>query len=187
MRRLEGGGGAAPAAAARDRGAGRPRVVVRWHYDRLPLMAGRGVDEGRRKPPGYGCRKASVCARKHDPADRNAAMERRRACASHRTHAAPESAECMVRLAVLHPLFMRRGKKKDGAPRAANNRGARACHRVTAEARRGKVRARAKPGCLKSESEKMRGAAPPLTTHAAAKCRHAKFWSTALPVRLLHA
>src|SRR6188508_595837 len=42
---------AAPAAAARDRRAGRPRPVVRRHQDRLPSMAGRWGDDGRRKPP----------------------------------------------------------------------------------------------------------------------------------------
>src|SRR5581483_5012949 len=42
---------AAPAAAARNRRAGRPRPVVRRHHDRLPLMAGRWGGDGRRKPP----------------------------------------------------------------------------------------------------------------------------------------
>ena len=42
---------AAPAAAARNRRAGRPRPVVRRHQDRLPSMAGRWGDDGRRKPP----------------------------------------------------------------------------------------------------------------------------------------
>ena len=46
--------GAAPAAAARNRGTGRPRVAVRPYYGGLPLMAGRGADEGRRKPPEFG-------------------------------------------------------------------------------------------------------------------------------------
>ena len=42
---------AAPAAAARNRRAGRPRPVVRRHQDRLPSMAGRWGDDGWRKPP----------------------------------------------------------------------------------------------------------------------------------------
>src|SRR5450830_2050144 len=46
--------GAAPAAAARNRGTGRPRVAVRPYYGGLPLMAGRGTDEGGRKPAGSG-------------------------------------------------------------------------------------------------------------------------------------
>jgi hypothetical protein len=48
-------------------------------------------------------RKASVRARKHGPGDRKAAMERRGACASAKTHAAPQSAETVVRHAALHP------------------------------------------------------------------------------------
>src|SRR5450759_3753846 len=46
--------GAAPAAAARNRGTGRPWVAVRPYYGGLPLMVGRGADEGRRKLPGSG-------------------------------------------------------------------------------------------------------------------------------------
>jgi len=44
--------GAAPAVVARNHGSGRPRVTVRPYYGGLPLMAGRGPDEGRRKLPG---------------------------------------------------------------------------------------------------------------------------------------
>ena len=43
-----------PRAWFRSHASGRPRVAVRSNYVGLPLMAGRGVDEGRRKPPGYG-------------------------------------------------------------------------------------------------------------------------------------
>ncbi len=43
-------------------------------------MAGRGTDEGGRKPAGSGEPKAArVRARKHGPGDRKAAMERREA------------------------------------------------------------------------------------------------------------
>ena len=41
---------AAPAGKARNLAPGRPRATVRRHDDRLPLMAGRGADEGGRKP-----------------------------------------------------------------------------------------------------------------------------------------
>jgi len=61
--------GAAPAAAARNRGTGRPRVAVRPYYGGLPLMAGRGTDEGRRKLPGSGRGIPPVRARKHGPGD----------------------------------------------------------------------------------------------------------------------
>jgi len=63
--------GAAPAAAARNRGTGRPRVAVRPYYGGLPLMAGRGTDEGRRKLPGSGRGIPPVRARKHGPGDWN--------------------------------------------------------------------------------------------------------------------
>jgi hypothetical protein len=41
-----------PRAWFRSHASGRPRVAVRSNYVGLPLMAGRGVDEGRRKLPG---------------------------------------------------------------------------------------------------------------------------------------
>jgi hypothetical protein len=64
---------AAPAPAARNRRAGRPRPVVRRHYDRLPSMAGRWGDDGRRKPP-WAAGSPAVCApRKHGAGDRKAA------------------------------------------------------------------------------------------------------------------
>jgi len=65
---------AAPAAAARNRRAGRPRPVVRRHYDRLPLMAGRWSDDGQRKPPWTcGFTPAGCAPRKHGAGDRKAA------------------------------------------------------------------------------------------------------------------
>ena len=45
---------AAPAGGARNPAPGRPRVAVRPHYGGLPSMAGRGADEGGRKPAGSG-------------------------------------------------------------------------------------------------------------------------------------
>jgi hypothetical protein len=72
--------GAAPAAAARNRGTGRPRVAVRPHYEGLPLMAGRGADEGRRKLPGSGPGNTGPSARgSAAPGTEIAAVERREA------------------------------------------------------------------------------------------------------------
>jgi hypothetical protein len=51
---------AAPAGEARHLALGSPRGPVRRHYDRLPSMAGRGGDEGRRKPPGSGQAKSPL-------------------------------------------------------------------------------------------------------------------------------
>src|SRR6185437_746839 len=63
--------GAAPAGGdERTPAPGRPRVAVRPHYEGLPLMAGRGADEGGRKPAGSGEPKAArVCVRKNGPED----------------------------------------------------------------------------------------------------------------------
>jgi hypothetical protein len=44
----------APAGGARNPALGRPWVPVRPHYEGLPSMAGRGWDEGGRKPAGCG-------------------------------------------------------------------------------------------------------------------------------------
>ena len=60
---------AAPAGWFRNPALGRPGVAVRSHYGGLPLMAGRGVDEGRRKLAGSGAQEGSVRARKHGPGD----------------------------------------------------------------------------------------------------------------------
>src|SRR5664279_2566671 len=72
--------GAAPAVAARNRGTGRPWVAVRPHYEGLPLMAGRGADEGRRKLPGSGPGNTGPSARGSTaPGTEIAAVERREA------------------------------------------------------------------------------------------------------------
>ena len=84
--------GAAPAAAARNRGTGRPRVAVRPYYGGLPLMAGRGTDEGRRKLPGSGRGIPPVRARKHGPGTEIAAVERREARLRHHGGDAPRQA-----------------------------------------------------------------------------------------------
>jgi hypothetical protein len=49
---------------------GGPGQAVRRHYDRLPSMAARGGNEGRRKPPGSGAHKGPVAARKHGARDK---------------------------------------------------------------------------------------------------------------------
>ena len=62
MRRLEGGGGAAPAGGIRNPALGRPWPVVRRHYDRLPP---RGLDAAETKaggsPPDKGAAKGRPC------------------------------------------------------------------------------------------------------------------------------
>ena len=62
--RETGFGGAAPAGGARNPALGRPWVTVRPHYGGLPLMAGRGADEGWRKPAGSGRAEPPVLTRK---------------------------------------------------------------------------------------------------------------------------
>src|SRR3954471_20751170 len=63
---------AAPAGRLRQPALGRPRVPVRPHYEGLPSMAGRGWDEGGRKPAGWGRPLGrSVPARKNGPENRN--------------------------------------------------------------------------------------------------------------------
>src|SRR6476660_5213779 len=66
--------------------AGRPWGPVRTHYEGLPSMAGRGGDEGRRKPPGEATGEepgVSISARKHGSRDTNRRkLERRMASAS---------------------------------------------------------------------------------------------------------
>src|SRR5665647_257584 len=47
---------AAPAGGARNPVPGRPRAAVRPYYEGPPSLAGRGADEGGRKPAGSGAR-----------------------------------------------------------------------------------------------------------------------------------
>jgi len=51
--------------------SGRPGVTVRANYVALPSMAGRGQDEGGRKPAGSEARYALILSRKHGPPDTN--------------------------------------------------------------------------------------------------------------------
>ena len=76
-----------------ERGArARPWGPVRTHYEGLPSMAGRGGDEGRRKPPGEATGEepgVSLSARKHGSRDTNRRkLERRMASAFARTRTA---------------------------------------------------------------------------------------------------
>lgn len=66
------GGMAAPARAGEtlSRASGRQRVIVRANYVALPSMAGRGQDEGGRKPAGSEA-ETPVLSRKYDPAAKN--------------------------------------------------------------------------------------------------------------------
>ncbi len=71
--------GAAPAAAARNRGTRRPRVAVRPHYEGPPSVAGRGADEGGESLPDRGPTRAPSAPGSYGPGDRKAAVERREA------------------------------------------------------------------------------------------------------------
>jgi hypothetical protein len=71
---------AAPEGEARNLALGRPWVAVRPHYEGLPLMAGRGADEGWRMPPGSGRGQTLPSAPgSYGPGDRKAAMARQEA------------------------------------------------------------------------------------------------------------
>jgi hypothetical protein len=113
---------AAPAAAARNRRAGRPRPVVRRHQDRLPSMAGRWGDEGRRKPPRRGVRLAASPHGSTAPGTEKPPVERRGARVSlHRTHAAPQKrGEYVVApRGAPRPLAIGEGNGTTGLPGAA--------------------------------------------------------------------
>src|SRR6185312_10834170 len=71
---------------------GRPWGPVRTHYEGLPSMAGRGGDDGRRKPPGKTRGeepRVLISARKYGSRDTNRRkLERRMASAFARTRPA---------------------------------------------------------------------------------------------------
>ena len=91
---------------------GGPGQAVRWHYDRLPSMAGRGGDEGRRKPPGSGAPQGPVAARKHGARDRKAAMARREAPRLRKKARTSRNGSVF---SARHPLVMsKRGKRERG-------------------------------------------------------------------------
>ena len=86
-------------------------------------MAGRGADEGRRKPPGSGeLIAARVRARKNGPGDRKAAMERREAPAFSKRERGKTEDWCAARCSI-PSAFCREEKKEDGVPRAVKEQG----------------------------------------------------------------
>jgi hypothetical protein len=65
---------------------GTPRVAVRPHYGGLPSMAGRGLDEGGRKPAGSDPADAGLHLRKHGPGVKSRReMARRKAAVCRKT------------------------------------------------------------------------------------------------------
>ena len=93
-------------------------------------MAGRGADEGGRKPAGSGEPKAArVRAQKHGPGDRKAAMERREAPAFSKRERGETEDWCAAWRSI--PSGLPGGKERGpaaagteyGAPHAAKNRG----------------------------------------------------------------
>jgi hypothetical protein len=103
--------GAAPAAGACNPGTGRPRVAVRPYYGGLPSMAGRGADEGGRKPAGSGAQEGPVRARKLRPRGlKKPRVERRKATRLGLKGAAAadyRGGDKWLRLSVLHALAHR--------------------------------------------------------------------------------
>ena len=148
------GEGVAPAGGARNPALGRPRVAVRPHYGGLPSMAGRGADEGGRKPAGSGAQEGPVRARKHSPGDinRRAWSAGRRLSGIATGEDTPSQgvsggfasrsgglANLRVSRRSIPSALARRRKREGRRPRAVNNRGD--------ESRLNRR------GCLKIESE----------------------------------
>src|SRR6476660_3409339 len=106
-----------------ERGArARPWGPVRTHYEGLPSMAGRGGDEGRRKPPGEATGEepgVSISARKHGSRDTNRRkLERRMASASRDAYRrkADSYQGCAVRRS--SPSSFQEGQGNEGLPGA---------------------------------------------------------------------
>jgi hypothetical protein len=116
------GSGAAPADMPRKHISGRPRVAVRSNYVGLPLMAGRGTDEGRRKLPGSGRAECPPSVPGSTaPRTEIAAVERREACAS-----IARRAPRLIRRGLFDapfgaplPSCVREQRRDDGVARAA--------------------------------------------------------------------
>jgi hypothetical protein len=118
---------------------GGPGQLVRSYYVGLPLMAVRGADEGRRKPPGSGW----VSALLPRPEAQPRGQKSRRWSAEWRTCRSPGTSTpqgvglLVAPLGVPSPRHVRRGRKRDGVPGAGQTtRAADLCP----------------PGCLTSES-----------------------------------
>jgi len=112
----------------RNPAPGRPRAAVRPYYEGPPSLAGRGADEGGRKPAGSGAQQGPVRARKLRPRGQKSR------CGAPRGARAPDNGarqdRRLVRRLALHPLDFSRGTKKaprngreDGLPGAAKNTG----------------------------------------------------------------
>jgi len=107
---MKAGWDAAPAGGARNPVPGRPWAAVRPYYEGPPSLAGRGADEGGRKPAGSGAQQGPVRARKLRPrgqksrcgAPRGARILQKRMRLDGR----------LVRRLALHPLDVSRGTKK---------------------------------------------------------------------------
>jgi len=81
--------------------SGGPGLAVRWHYDRLPSMAGRDGDEGWRKLPGSGVPKALrvSCPEAWRPGTEKPQVERREAPSPDRKGEGHASQACRAVLA----------------------------------------------------------------------------------------
>jgi hypothetical protein len=101
---------AAPAGRVRNPALGRPWVAVRAHYGALPSMAGRGVDEGGRKPAGSGAQEGPVHARKLWPQGQKSRLWSAERCAVRDQTDAPRGAP--------HPSFSEGRKTEGGLPGA---------------------------------------------------------------------
>jgi hypothetical protein len=124
-------------AGVRNPPPGRPWGPVRTHYEGLPSMAGRGGDEGRRKPPG-GTRGEEPCvfisARKHGSRDTNRRKLERRMASAFVKNAYRRKADSNTRMrrSALQPLTFSEGSLS--ACREAKRRGpARGRHKNTGD------------------------------------------------------
>src|SRR5512146_2947757 len=109
---------AAPARRFRKPAPGRPRVAVRAHYEGLPERAGRGTDEGERKPAGSGCAESRPGPR---PEARPRGRNRRQWSAERRPHIDEMCGKtedwCATRRSA--PSLVEVRKRKAGLPGAA--------------------------------------------------------------------
>ena len=115
---------AAPAGGVRNLALGRPWVAVRAHYGALPLMAGRGADEGWRKPAGSGAQEGPVRARKLRPRGQKSRLW----SAERRPRTERWYEKLRTRLAALHTPHCPRGQfGKTAYPAPIKNTGERVC------------------------------------------------------------
>src|SRR5665811_722067 len=110
---------AAPAGGARNPAPGRPRAAVRPYYEGLPSWAGRGADEGGRKPAGSGARLGP----RPRPEATAPGTEKPRWSAERRPRSSQEGRGktedwCATRCSIPSPFGGER-KREDGVPGAA--------------------------------------------------------------------